>query len=212
MPNMTEHYVLMGDIIKSRVYDAEPLIRDFVKLISDCNEKLKYHILSPYTSTLGDEFQGIARSLRSAIETIFYFEEEIIKRSLYFKLRYVVHLGPIETPINSETAYGMLGEGLTRARELLADKRKNRPKLLFDLPNNPDADQLNRLFSVIGSLMADWRNRDYPLIYDMIVFDNDNDVAKRNGKNRSQIWKRRKQLHVTDYKNLKKVIFDIAQG
>jgi len=209
---MTEHYVLMGDIIKSRVYDAELLIRDFVKLISDCNEKLKYHILSPYTSTLGDEFQGIARSLRSAIETIFYFEEEIIKRSLYFKLRYVVHLGPIETPINSETAYGMLGEGLTRARELLADKRKKRPKFLFDLPNNPDADQLNRLFSVIGSLMADWRNRDYPLIYDMIVFDNDNDVAKRNGKNRSQIWKRRKQLHVADYKNLKKVIFDIAEG
>ena len=124
----------MGDVVASRRVDAREMRRHLKSLVSSCNSDLKALILSPYTITLGDEFQGIATSLRAIAESIFYFEETRIKNQYHFKLRYVGHYGEIQTSINREIAYEMMGPGLTRTRALLTDKRRGRPRLIFDLP------------------------------------------------------------------------------
>lgn len=78
---MAHYFMLMGDVVASRRVDARELQRHLKSLVSSCNSDLKSLILSPYTITLGDEFQGIATSLRAIIESIFYFEETCIKKS-----------------------------------------------------------------------------------------------------------------------------------
>ena len=70
----------MGDVVASRRVDAREMRRHLKSLVSSCNSDLKALILSPYTITLGDEFQGIATSLRAIAESIFYFEETRIKK------------------------------------------------------------------------------------------------------------------------------------
>ena len=57
---MAKHYILMGDIISSSLYAPKSLRNSFIHLISDCNDMFAHDIISPYTITLGDEFQGIA--------------------------------------------------------------------------------------------------------------------------------------------------------
>lgn len=83
----------MGDVIQSRNYEPSDLRRKFLKLIHACNESMADGILSPYTVTLGDEFQGVASSLNDAVAAIFFLEENSLIRSLNFKLRYVLKWG-----------------------------------------------------------------------------------------------------------------------
>lgn len=207
---MAQHFILMGDVIGSREFDATKLQQELNTLLSACNDDLKADILSPYTTTLGDEFQGIARSLNGAARSIFYLEEQRIKNQYAFQVRYVAHFGEIQTSINTEIAYGMMGPGLTKARAFLTDKRRGRPRFYFDLPDKSLAENLNRLCSIIEALTERWNRGDYSLIVDMISEQNNEEVAAKHGKNRSQIWKRRKNLLIEEYKLIKAVVLDLT--
>ncbi|MBW7997843.1 MAG: hypothetical protein FVQ81_14990 [Candidatus Glassbacteria bacterium] len=208
---MAKYFILMGDVIASSDADNDKLRRHFKSLVSACNSSVRNHILSPYTITLGDEFQGIASSLRAIVESIFFFEEESIKKKYSFKIRYVAHYGEIQTPINEEIAYEMLGPGLTKARKLLTQKRRNRPRFLIDLPDQKLSNNINRLFQVVGNLMDRWNIKDFSIIDDMILNSNNEQVAAKHGKNRTQIWKRRNNLLIEEYKLIKDVLFDLIE-
>jgi hypothetical protein len=205
----SKQFILMGDIVKSSQYEGRKLHKDFRALIDFCNNKQALGILSPYTITLGDEFQGIAKDLRSVITSIFFFEESILKMMFGFKIRYVLHYGEIETPLNREIAYGMLGNGLVKARKMLSTKRRDRPKYQFDLENPILSRQFNRLFYVLEGFARGWSQKDFALIFDMLQKDSDNEIALKHKKNRSQIWKRKRHLYIQEYKTIKAVIFDI---
>ena len=206
---MAKYVILMGDVIGSRQLDATDLRRGIQRLLSICNRSMKEDILSPYTTTLGDEFQGVAASLRAAAECIFFFEEKRIASEYDFGLRYVAHCGEIQTPNNREIAYGMMGPGLTRARALLTERKRGQPRIYFDLPNKRLADNLTRLCRVIDGLTARWDRQDYKLITDMLSTPANEAVASKYGKNRSQIWKRRRHLLIQEYLLTKSVVFDL---
>ena len=198
----------MGDVVKSREQDPMELADSFKSLIASCNWNLKQQILSPYTITLGDEFQGVASSLRGLLDSIFYLEEARIKQCYSFNVRFVAHYGEIGTPLNTEIAYAMMGPGLTRARELLSVKRRSRPRFIFDLSDSWHENDLNRLFLVLDGITERWNVADYPLISNMLTHAGDGEVGAIHNKNRSQIWKRRKHLFIEEYKLLKAVICD----
>ena len=111
--------ILMADIISSGYFEQEHLMNDFKKAVNLINKRHKKHLISPLTITLGDEFQGIPESISSALEIIFDLEEMLIQQHFTFRLRYSLGQGVIDTPINTKVAYGMLGSGLTQAREAL---------------------------------------------------------------------------------------------
>jgi hypothetical protein len=208
---MKKYHILMGDIVASRKYRGDVLLRDFKSLVSSCNADLASDILSPYTITLGDEFQGIPNSLNSALASIFYLEEMSREKGLNFKLRYVLHYGEIKTPLNRQIAYEMTGAGLTKARRMLNEKKRGLPRFRFDLKNRMLTNQLNRLFSVLDALTSEWQQKDYSLINDMLKQENNEAVGIKHGKNRTQIWKRRKRLRINEYKTLRDVIFNFIE-
>ncbi len=208
---MTARYILMGDVIGSSQLEARQLRKKFMRLVSDCNKEFQEEILSPYTVTLGDEFQGVAQSLRSLLHTVFYLEETALRKSLNFKIRYVAVHGEIETPINKMKAHGMMGAGLTRARDLLTNGTRRRPRFQFELPDAWLENQLNRLFFVIDGIADRWDTEDGPLILDMIANTNNVKVGTKHDKNRSQVWKRRRNLLVDEYRALKEAILDLAE-
>jgi hypothetical protein len=208
---MAGRYILMGDIVRSSTYDARKLRREFMQIISSCNRKIEGEILSPYTVTLGDEFQGVARSVRGLLDAVFYLEETSLLKSLKFKIRYVGLHGEIGTPVNRMKAHGMMGAGLTRAREFLTDKRRGKPRFQFELPDVQMTKELNRLFLVIDGLSARWNPDDGPLILDMIANTNNVEVGKKHGKNRAQIWKRRKHLLIEEFRALKEMVLDFEK-
>ena len=208
---MAKRHILMGDVIRSSKQDARQLRKEFMGLVSLCKQKLEHDIISPYTVTLGDEFQGIAASLQAVIEAMFFMEETILRKGLAFKIRYVGVHGAIDTPINRLKAHTMMGAGLTKARGLLTDKRRGKPRFRFDLPDAHTMNQLNRLFLVLDGLTGRWDTRDGILISDMLDNSHNEEVGVKHGKNRTQIWKRRRHLLIEEYQALKEAILELGQ-
>ncbi|MEX2641004.1 MAG: SatD family protein [Balneolales bacterium] len=199
----------MGDVISSSAFKGPELNARFNALIRDVNETRSRDILSPFTITLGDEFQGVAASLTGALKSILYLEELILKNKDAFGLRYVVYFGEITTQINPNIAHGMLGNGLTRARQLITEKKKTSNKFTVRLDEKTKSEQVNLCLRLMEGLTGAWNVKDYHLIYDMIRNTNNEEVGRKHNKNRSQIWKRRRTLKTEEYNTAKKLLFSL---
>lgn len=202
-----EQIILMGDVNDSTHKNKPELATQLSALVKTINAKFKDGILSPLTITLGDEFQGIIQSTESGIKTILDFEEERLKQQLDFNLHFVLLKGKIETEINPDIAYGMMGSGLTDARKILTSKKRSRKRFRFEIdkiryPNLED------LFEVLDGIIGNWKLEDFPLVYDMIQNPNDAEVGKKYQKDRSLIWRRRKTLMIKEYTLLKRFILN----
>ena len=176
-------------------------------MIKATNRNFEDELKSPLTITLGDEFQGVPASLNTCLDIIFHLEEALLLLNHPFEMRYVCVSGEINTPINPHIAHGMMGPGLTKARELLTRKSRSRPKYhtLID-----EKDRMrNQLFSALADIQSHWRKDDYKLIYHMINNESDAQIGDTFDKHRTQIWKFRNKYLISAYQNLKEVIFHL---
>lgn len=209
MKETNTYAILMADIIKSRRADARVLISDLKKLVELMNQKWSGTLLSPLTITLGDEFQGVIRDMKSAIEMIIAMEEMVVTHGLQIKLRYVLNYGIIETPLNAERAYEMLGPGLTEAREKLEFIKTNRNR--FFVMNAGQAMQtqmINDLLQIYGKYIDDWSVKDLYFVAAFLNLKDYKRVAEVTGINVASAWKRKKSLNIDEYFTCKKALLN----
>src|SRR5262249_12529276 len=151
------NFILMADIISSRKTAQRLLMQDF-KLVTDKTNVTNHDkLMSPITITLGDEFQAIARDLSSALQGIIDLEETKIELNKGFRLRYVLHEGKIDTPINSQIAYGMMGNGLTDARQTLIEMKKSKTRFHILLEDKALGKAVENTFIALQGIWDDWR-------------------------------------------------------
>lgn len=202
----------MADIIGSSQHDPKGLMEGFKKVVGMTNRKMSDAFVSPLTITLGDEFQSVPCSFSQGILAIYSIEEAIIKNKQDFKLRYVLSQGEIATPINKRVAYGMLGQGLTDARERLNSSKKEGLRFHIDVADKEACKALNNAFLVIQSIIDSWRlEKDFELIAYFLKYRDYKAVADNMGKTRSQIYKRSKTLKTEEYFSMKSLISYLAQ-
>ncbi|MDX6181817.1 SatD family protein [Flavobacterium sp. Fl-77] len=202
-----KQFILMADVISSGKKDQNQLMIAFKELVHDINQSYKNDILSPLTITLGDEFQGILKDLATSVKIILSLEENIIHKKLNFQLRYILYQGEIETPINTDIAYEMLGSGLTNARAKLTNLKTDKSKFGVSIENKLQNDILNNAFIVFENITQKWdMESDYELVSNFIILDDYKIVAEKLDKTRSQIWKRKKTLNIESYNATKKIM------
>jgi hypothetical protein len=204
--------VLMGDVISSRDYKEAEMMYSLKDMVRSCNQSLHEQILSPYTYsvTTGDEFQGVASSLAGAVNAILFMEEHRLRHSIPFRVRYVVVQDEIGTPINPQIAYEMAGPALTRAHELLENKKRGVLRFRFRTGPSLPGVMLEHLFRAMDEVMNRWNIRDYPLIHIMINEKNNSRAAEMAKRDRSLIYRRRKHLLVILYTELREAITSYA--
>jgi len=203
---MPKHFILMSDIIESRLKTSVPLMREFKKIVRCINDERAGSFLSPVTITLGDEFQAVVRSPKDGFQAIIAFEEMIIHKKADFKMRYILHYGEIETPINREAAYGMLGSGLTEARKLLVEMKRSKRRFRFSLGDDINSEKMNLAFSLYQSIVDEWKPADSYILSEFFRSSDYKVVAKKLRKDASLIWRRKKSLKLNDYAALKRLI------
>jgi hypothetical protein len=200
-------FILMADIIKSRVSPQNMLMEDFKHVVGSVNISNREKLLSPLTITLGDEFQGIVRDLKSAIQIILQLEEKIIEEKANFKLRYVLLEGKIETEINRNIAHEMLGSGLTEARYQLMNIKNSKERFHFSLKNQKQSDVFKYVFIVYQGIVDDWNlEKDYVLVNAFLKWQDYKTVAEKLDKSRSLMWKRERSQKIKEYLSLKNII------
>lgn len=206
-----KHFILMGDIIASGDKNQSLLMQDFKSLIKEVNDNHQKSILSPLTITLGDEFQGIIENLATSTAIILNIEETIIKNKLNFKLRYILHQGEIETPINKNIAHEMLGSGLTNARYRLNELKNTKERFVIAIENKLQESILINAFKIYGHIVEKWSvEKDYEIASNFIQYHDYKIVSEIMNKNRSLLWKREKTLNIDSYNSAKSIIQTIS--
>lgn len=198
---IVERYILMADVVSSRNLAPMSLAEDLKRIVNETNSKLGNLILSPLSVTLGDEFQGLCDSLDATIQVVLHLEREILRNNRAFSLRYVIQEGKIETTINTDISYGMLGEGLTIARNTLNNKSQNRATVQCHLKDRKRQLLLNYVFNIFTNVWNLPSAKKHPKILELLLFEqlSDKDIAKQTGKKRSEIWKFRRNWQMSTY-------------
>lgn len=202
--------ILMADIVDSRKTNSSALINDFRKIVKYINTEWSDSILSPLTITLGDEFQSLMKDIESCYKVIFDIEEYIILNSLNLKIRYIVNYGEIDTPINKNIAYEMLGKGLTYAREQLNLLKSSQTRFKVSINKSLDTvDVMNNLFVIYGSYVDSWKMKDFGMVSEFIRHNDYKIVADELNMNRSSTWRRYKTLKIEEYNLIKDTILTL---
>jgi len=204
------YYILMADIIESRSKEGSELMEGFKYMVEEARVQYRPKFISPLTITLGDEFQSIVQSLQDGIDMIFKIEEYRIRKKYNFELRYVINYGKIDTPINTEIAHEMLGEGLTEAREALKNLKSQNQNYMVLLNDKKLADYLNKLLFIYHSIISHWSRKDYEIAGYFMQFKDYKKVAELAGRDVSSAWRKQKTLRMKEYLTIKNLIQSMA--
>lgn len=201
--------IWMADIISSSKHEGNTLMKDFTSLVETINGQYSDKILSPLTITLGDEFQAIIKSPQDALELLIHWEELSISMDFRFKVRHVILEGKIDTPINPQIAYNMLGPGLTSARKKLESLKGSDHRFYIEFRNKAKSTLLNNAFIIYEELISNWHEeRDYSIAEEYFRARDYKVVADKLGRNRSLIWKREKTMRMDSYFAVKEIILN----
>lgn len=206
---MDTRIILMADIVESSKMQADQLMTDFKKVVESTNEKHKKSILSPLTITLGDEFQGVITGTEAALQIIFNLEEELLKLTVPFKMRYVLVEGRIDTPLNKKNAHGMLGPGLTEARSILTSMKSGKNRFAVKLKDTRASEKIMLALHVLQGISDQWTPPQKKIAHSFLQLGDYKKVASKLKKDASAIWRRKNSLLIDEYNDLRTLIFQL---
>ena len=116
------HAAVMGDLVSSgSAESAARLHAAFNAAVDEVNAARRGQLVSPLTITLGDEFQGLCACLSDGLAIVRALRLRLLDQDV--ECRFALGVVRIETPVNAERAWNMMGEGLSATRGRLSEKR-----------------------------------------------------------------------------------------
>jgi len=147
------YLAVIADLIDSRnIPDREPFQKNLEKCLREISSSPM--ILSPYTITLGDEFQALYSGARGLFRDLL----QIMTCIHPCQIRIALGIGTLSTAINPETAIGMDGRAFYAARrgvEGMKKKKGNALRIHSDPEELPAI--LTSGLELISSLTAGWK-------------------------------------------------------
>lgn len=178
------HLVMIADIIGSRKLDNRDAVQSRLEAQLEALNSSREHLLSPYTITLGDEFQAVfdnaARifpdvlSLMSALHPV--------------GLRFAFGIGPIATAINTLQAIGMDGPAFYQARDLL--ERMKKQDLMVAISGLPQDDGLlDAALGLLNHQLRKWRPNRLDVLRGLLLGQAISEIAGRLDITEQSVYK-----------------------
>ncbi|MEL7834504.1 SatD family protein [Fodinibius sp. Rm-B-1B1-1] len=157
---MEKVLVLIGDVEDSQSIppkDREVLQQNLADVLEGINDAMSDCITSPYTITLGDEFQAVFSDAMPVFEHII----TIMARLHPVQVRFSLGVGPLDTPINKEQAIGMDGPAFHVARKGIDYLKENEELFHISIvdDNSTELKIINSSLQLISGQMRSWNKR-----------------------------------------------------
>jgi SatD family (SatD) len=124
---------VMGDLIGSEKAASMRLLHDqFNAALAETSVRANA-IASPLTITLGDEFQGLFYTLTDGLSAVKFMRQRLLANGV--PCRFALGIVELDSPLNVERAWNMMGAGFAEIREKINDK-KSQNAYRFYLPEN----------------------------------------------------------------------------
>ncbi len=146
--------VLIGDIISSkRIKNRNEIQRKLVKLFKKINKGNK-GLVSPYTITLGDEFQALYQNADNLFNDVWQIMLDLYPE----RIRFSIGIGELTTRVNKRQAIGMDGPAFYNARAGLNQLKTT--TFMLNLTDNEEGKftLINQVLFFISSFIKKWKH------------------------------------------------------
>lgn len=185
MVNQPKIIALIGDILSSReVSEREALQQKLEYTLNQVNRR-NPALLSPYTITLGDEFQAVYRNADSLFEDIWRIMLGIFPR----RIRFSIGVGTLSTPINRRQAIGMDGPAFHFAREGIQQLKKTPYLLKLSGEAFPEQELINYSLNLISANINTWEKNRLQILVGLLLGKKRKDLAGQLGISTVAVYK-----------------------
>lgn len=146
------YLVLIADIVSSRqILQREQTQEDLRSVLQELS-RTNPNLVSPYTITLGDEFQAVF----NRADNVFSDAMEILSALYPVKIRFSFGVGSILTQINHEQALGMDGPAFYHARTGIEQLKDT--NYLFSIAgiDKPDSTLIQESLHLVSYSFSSW--------------------------------------------------------
>lgn len=164
-PAMERFLVLIADIEASKEIKEEQreMLQDRLQEELEEINQAEQAPLSPYTITLGDEFQAVFKKADGFFTHLF----RILSVLYPVRVRFSLGVGSIATPINTEQAIGMDGPAFHEARNGIETLKES--GFLFHLSveeeHNATLDLINNSLQLLSHEIQGWKQNRLAILY-----------------------------------------------
>ena len=190
MEIVKKYMVVIGDIISSRkVEKRNDLQKKLVDVFNDLNATdYENHLVSPYTITLGDEFQAVYEK----VDLLFLDSIRILEKTFPQKIRFSFGFGEISTELNRKQSIGMDGSAFYLARDGIEKLKKKRGNYKFNVSGLEDP-ELEKLFNnslfIFSNLLERWHKNRYFILTNTMAGKTVKEIAKELKLTETAVYK-----------------------
>jgi SatD family (SatD) len=157
----TQKIVVVGDLVASRSIAGRSAVQNELKAaLKGLNGKKRSDLLSPYTITLGDEFQAVF----CGAERVFPDALRIMRAIHPVRIRFSFGIGRIDTPINRKQAIGMDGPAFHLARTAIEGLKRTKTLFVLAAPAGIDVALANGSLDLVSHLVRKWDRNQFDML------------------------------------------------
>ncbi len=195
---------VIADIVSSRdIVDRREFQKTLKSHLHAVSERAGASLLSPYTLTLGDEFQAVYGDF----DTIFIDIVTIIAALFPVRLRFALAIGPLSTEINRDAALEMDGPAFHDARALMeALKPQDQTVIRIAAADVTPIDLINGCLRLLSNALGAWRENTIRLFHGLLTDESVDTLTRRVGISRRGVNKHIASHHLHDYVDIVRTI------
>lgn len=170
------HLVVIGDIVSSKsISNRARFQKEFALALGDLNQS-NPSIVSPYTLTLGDEFQAVYGSA----DGVFADLCRLKLACLPVRVRLSLAIGKISTAINPDQALGMDGPAFHAARAGIDTLKASEGEFALAGPLPGDAETRDALIELICTNLETWKPNRWAILAGLLAGATVPELARDN--------------------------------
>jgi hypothetical protein len=178
------YLVLIGDICDSRKVQERGQLQERLRgTLDQLNGIHGGALTSPFTITLGDEFQALLSTAAPVWEMIAAIQSDLFP----VRVRFGMGLGGIDTAINREAALAMDGPAFHLARDAMGTLKKDGG--LFRVEGLPRGDLANHSLALVAHLQGQWQHNRFAVYRGYLAGQPVQDIAQGLGISKVAVYK-----------------------
>ena len=187
--NAAKFICVIGDVVGSRNLKGEKerseLQTKLEKCLRQINQK-KEGLVSPYTITLGDEFQVVLNDANRLFADCWLVEHAVFP----IKVRFSIGTGHLSTRINTEQALGMDGAAFHAARLGVNELRKEGGLFKWTSYPVPPSSWVNSVLDLISHDSDHWKDKRLLVLHELLTGkSNVQQIAQKIGMSKIGAYK-----------------------
>ncbi len=177
------YLAIIGDLVHSRdIPNREQFQQQFHQTMADLNQKFQQAITSPFTVTLGDEFQALLHDATPLFAIIDHLKTALQPHAFVLGLG----VGKVETAISRTTSVGMDGPCFRLARKNVERSKKKPPRIRLSVAGL-DTEVVNALLHFLEDIQNHHTPRQQTVVYWYERLGNQQAVARQLGISQSAV-------------------------